>query len=171
MDKSLFRSTERKLYNFYSKDKKINSLKNKIEILEKQIRDIENDLRTCNVNIEEESRSISYEERVQSSGDGCSYAERAIIRATEKQLQDIEKKKYEIEITKGLIRDIELDNSIIEYNIKFLNDESKILLKLKYKDKKKEWQIGQKLNSSQSRVNKMKNDLIKDISNWDSWLS
>lgn len=37
IDKETFRATEKKIYNYFKKDKVINSLKHKVEILNKQV--------------------------------------------------------------------------------------------------------------------------------------
>ncbi|WP_027633366.1 hypothetical protein [Clostridium hydrogeniformans] len=169
MDRNLFRATEKKLYNYFSKDKKIDSLRNKIKLLEQQSDAIENRIKHTDISIPIESRSIEFSERVTCSSDGTSYMERTMIKIIDNLLIEKARKEEEITKTEELIRSIEEDNNIIGYNIGFLSDESKKLLKLKYKDKKKEWEIGQEINLSQSRVNKLKNELIKDISNWDNW--
>ena len=78
-----FKIIEDKLYNFFNKEKKIAALRYQIEILRKQIERLDKDLRECNITIEIESSSPSFEERVQSSSDGTSYAEREVIRITD----------------------------------------------------------------------------------------
>ncbi|WP_461615416.1 hypothetical protein [Clostridium sp. Marseille-QA1073] len=83
MDKTFFRLTEKKLYNFFNRDKKIGSIKQKIELLNKKLENIEKKFREINIFIPEESRSINYEERVQNSNDESSYAERTAIKITE----------------------------------------------------------------------------------------
>ena len=84
-----------------------------------------------------------------------------------------QKRKHEKELEKeellGIIDKIELDNAILEYNIQSLNSEWYKLIELKYKFKKKEQQISEELNISQSQVNRIKQKIIADINRWEDW--
>lgn len=169
MSRDRFKQTEDKLYNYFNKEKKIATLNYRIEVLKKQIDKINQELRECDVNIEIESSSPAFEERVQSSSDGTSYAERELIRITDLKLKRKLSKEIEIEEIKEEIENIELDNSILEYNLQFINEEWYKLLELKYKFKKNEVQISLEMNISQSQVNKIKQKVIADIRRWEEW--
>lgn len=169
MSRDRFKKTEDKLYNYFNKEKKIATLNYRIEVLKKQIDKINQELRECDINIEIESNSPGFEERVQSSSDGTSYAEREVIRITELKLKRKVSKEIEIEELKEEIENIELDNSILEYNLKYINEEWYKLLELKYKFKKNETQISLEMNISQSQVNKIKQKAIADIRRWEEW--
>ena len=164
-----FKLIEDKLYNFFNKEKKIAALRYQIDILRKQIERLDKDLRKCNINIEIESSSPGFEERVQTSSDGTSYAEREVMRITDLKLKRKAEKKLEIEELLVLIDKVELDNAILEYNLQFINEEWHKLLELKYKDKKSEQQIAIEMNMSQSQVNKIKQKVIFDIKRWEEW--
>lgn len=170
IDKEIFRKTEKKLYNFFRKDKKIGSLNRKIELLNNQIDDIEKKLRNINITIPEESRAITYEERVQTSSDGTSYAERAAIRITDNLLKEQSRKFEEIAKLEEEIRDIEADNIIMEDNIKDLSEEDKHFLKLKYEEGKKDWQVGEKLGMSQPTATRARQRLVENVARWEEWL-
>ena len=169
MSRDRFKKTEDKLYNYFNKEKKIATLNYRIELLKKQIDKINQELRECDVNIEIESSSLWFEERVQTSSDGTSYAEREVIRITELKLKRKVSKEIEIEELKEEIENIELDNSILEYNLQYINEEWYKLLELKYKFKKNETQISLEMNISQSQVNKKKKKAIADIRRWEEW--
>lgn len=169
MSRDRFKKTEDKLYNYFNKEKKIATLNYRIEVLKKQIDKINQELRECDVNIEIESSSPAFEERVQSSPDGTSYAEREVIRITDLKLKRKLSKEIEIEELKEEIENIELDNSILEYNLQYINEEWYKLLELKYKFKKNEVQISLEMNISQSQVNKIKQKAIADIRRWEEW--
>jgi hypothetical protein len=164
-----FKKTEDKLYNYFNKEKKIATLNYRIEVLKNQIDKINQELKECDVSIEVESSSPGFEERVQSSSDGTSYAEREVIRITDLKLKRKLSKEIEIEEIKEEIENIELDNSILEYNLQFINEEWYKLLELKYKFKKNETQISLEMNISQSQVNKIKQKAIADIRRWEEW--
>lgn len=169
MSRDKFKKTEDKLYNYFNKEKKIATLNYRIEVLKKQIDKINQELRECDINIEIESSSPAFEERVQTSSDGTSYAEREVIRITELKLKRKVSKEIEIEELKEEIENIELDNSILEYNLQYINEEWYKLLELKYKFKKNETQISLEMNISQSQVNKIKQKAIADIRRWEEW--
>lgn len=169
MSRDKFKKTEDKLYNYFNKEKKIATLNYRIELLKKQIDKINQELRECDVNIEIESSSLGFEERVQTSSDRTSYAEREVIRITELKLKRKVSKEIEIEELKEEIENIELDNSILEYNLQYINEEWYKLLELKYKFKKNETQISLEMNISQSQVNKIKQKAIADIRRWEEW--
>lgn len=169
MSRDKFKKTEDKLYNYFNKEKKIATLNYRIELLKKQRDKINQELKECDVSIEVESSSPGFEERVQSSSDGTSYAEREVIRITELKLKRKLSKEIEIEEIKEEIENIELDNSILEYNLKYINEEWYKLLELKYKFKKNEVQISLEMNISQSQVNKIKQKAIANIQRWEEW--
>lgn len=169
MSRDRFKKTEDKLYNYFNKEKKIATLNYRIEVLKKQIDKINQELRECDVNIEIESSSPGLEERVQTSSDGTSYAEREVIRITDLKLKRKLSKEIEIEEIKEEIENIELDNSILEYNLQYINEEWYKLLELKYKFKKNEVQISLEMNISQSQVNKIKQKAIANIQRWEEW--
>jgi chaperonin cofactor prefoldin len=133
MDKELFRETENKVCRYYQKDKLIESLNTRLKLLESQINNIEKDLKSCNINIEPNIKPISYEERVQSSGDGSSYAEKEAIRITEYKIKRMTEKKMEKEKILEQIDKIELDYNFIKDAIEPIKGRFKELLELKYK--------------------------------------
>ena len=75
-----FKKIEEMLYNYFNKKRRIDALKHQIKILDKQIEKIDRNLRSCNITIEEESSSLLFDERVQTSSNGISYAEREVMK-------------------------------------------------------------------------------------------
>ncbi|AJA42642.1 hypothetical protein phiCT9441A_30 (endogenous virus) [Clostridium phage phiCT9441A] len=169
IDKETFRKTERKLYNYYCKDRRIQSLNRKIELLKKQINDIDIKLRNVDVNIPEESRAITYEERIQTSNNSASYAEQALMRITDRLLNEKTRKEEEIGLLEEEIRNIEADNIIIEDNIGELGEEDKKFLKLKYGKGKKDWQLGNDLGMDQSTATRKRQKLVENVAKWEEW--
>lgn len=171
MDEIKFIEMEEKLRNYFNKDKKISVLNRKLEVLKNQIDVIEYKLKNVAVDLPEESRSMTYEERVQTSPTGESYAERTLLRITDKLIEEkFWKMEQAVDIEKAL-RNMEADNAIIEANIKDLRLEDQEFLKEKYKYKKADWQVGMKFNMSQGAVTKRRHRLIENIVNWDMWIS
>lgn len=169
MDKELFEKTESQLTRYFSKDKIIKSLTDKLSLLDKQIKSIDEDLRTSNISIEPESSSPSFEQKVQTSASGISYAEREIMRVTEYKIKRMTEKQMEKEKTLEQIDKIELDYNFIKDAIEPIQGISKELLELKYKKGLGEQEIGNKLHLTQSQINKKKWRLVKKIADWDQW--
>lgn len=169
MDKETFRKTERMLYNYFKKDKKISSLNKKISLLRKQINDIDQRLRNVDIDIPEESKSITYEERVQTSSDGSSYAERTLMRITDRLLIEKSRKTEEISNLEEQIRQIVADNIIIEDNIKDIREEDRKFLRLKYGEEMKDWQVGNKLGMSQPTSTRTRQRIVENVARWETW--
>jgi hypothetical protein len=170
IDKITFRNTEKKLYNYYGKDKKIYSINKKINLLKKQIESIKEKLENVNIEIPEESRSMTYEERVQNSSDGSSYAEKMLIRITDKLLREKLRKEEEVLDLEEELRDIEADNVIIENNIRNIKHKEILdFLNMKYKEQLKDWQIGMKIEKDQSTVTRTRQKIVINIANGEEW--
>ncbi|WP_242874657.1 MULTISPECIES: hypothetical protein [Clostridium] len=171
IDKETFRNTERKVYNYFKKDRAINSLKHKVDILDKQVDQIEKKLRSTDISIPEESRAMTYEEKVQTSPNSESYAERTAVRIVDKLLKEQSRKLEEIADTEEQIREIEADNVIIDDNIRELCKKDFEFLKSRYGKELPEWRVGIELHMSQSQVNRKKQRIIENIANWGMWHS
>lgn len=169
MNKELFRETENKLIKYFNKDKITGSLKAKLAILDKQIQEIDKDLRECNISIEEESSSPSFEQKVQTSGTGMSYAEREVMRVTELQIRRKINKQLERQNVLEEMDIIEIECDEIEWKVKDFTGELKTLLELSYKDKHGENTIADKMHLSQSQVNRRKQQIIRKIVMWNGW--
>ena len=138
--------------------------------MNRQIEDIEKELRECNyIDIEEESSSPSFTERVQTSGTGISYAERQVISLTDMKLNRKKKKELEKENILSKLDDLESITAEMEWKVEQLKDNYKKMLTLIYKENMNEVQISFKLHLSQSQVNKRKNQILEKIFMWEKW--
>lgn len=169
MNKGIFTEIENKVRRYYQKDKLTKSLEDKLRLLNKQIETIENDLKTCNISIEPSIKAISFEERVQSSSNGTSYAEREAMKITEFKIKRLRDKEMEREKTLEQIDQIELDYSFIKDAIEPIQGQARQILELSYKKGWGEQQIGNTLHLTQPQINKKKWRLIKKIADWDQW--
>jgi DNA-directed RNA polymerase specialized sigma subunit len=168
VDKKIFEKTEWKLYRYFEKDKKIKSLDNKIRLLESHIKLINEKIKNMDISIPIESRSISFDEKVQVSNDGTSYVERTMINIIDRLEREIINNKDEIIKLEELIRKIKEDNKMLDDYIIYLNNDYKNFLEYKYRDKLKNWQIANKLNISEVTCTRIKRELINDISRWEN---
>lgn len=169
MDKELFRKIEGKLYRYYAKDKHEKALKERLRILEGQIETINKELRSCKIKLEPESKSPSFSERVQTSSDGMSYAEREVMRITDLKIERKAQKRIEREKTLEQLDNLEIEYNEIEWKIRDFNGELKQILELKYKEGLNEIKIAHKMHLDQSQVNRKKQQIINKIVMWDMW--
>lgn len=88
MDKIQITNMESKFRDYFNRDKRTKVLNVNLNILKIQIDEIEYKLKNVKVDLPEESRSMTYEERVQTSPTGESYTERTLIRITDKLIQE-----------------------------------------------------------------------------------
>ena len=163
--KKELKEIEDKLYNYFAKDRKIASLKYKIEVLEQQIENIKREKIDCT----KWYAGISWGDKVQTSPTGTSFAETEIIKLEERKEQRISECLQEIEDIKETIDKIQKENSIIDYNIKFLGEEEKQILNYKYKYKWNEFKIARELFKDQSVINKKRRKILYDIVRWEEW--
>lgn len=166
VDKEIFRRTEGRLYRYFEDKQKIKCLELECIDLDQQKERIRKDIQETNVFIEEESKSMSYEERVQTSTNCTSYAERALIN----EISNLEKEW--IYIRKKLlkkrtrIREIERRVSHIKNNLAMLSEENKRFIELKYGDKQSLEEIGQVLNIAKTTAHRKREELVENISLW-----
>lgn len=168
--KILYEETNDKLFKYFNKDDIYKGLNKQLSVLDKQISDIEKELRECNyISIDEQSSSPGFDERVQTSSTGISYAEGQMIRLTELKLKRKAKKEIERENILEQLEDMEIIETEMEWKVEQLQDNLKKLLKMIYKDNMSEVQISLKLHLSQSQVNKRKNQILEKIFMWEKW--
>ncbi|MBE6070707.1 MAG: hypothetical protein E7208_01985 [Clostridium butyricum] len=166
----LYKETEDKLFKYFNKDDIYKGLNKQLSVLNKQIADIEKELRECNyVSIDEESSSPGFDEKVQTSSTGTSYVEGQMIRLTDLKLKRKAKKEIERENIIEQLEDMETIESEMEWKVEQLQGNFKELLKMIYKDNMNEVQISFKLHLSQSQVNKRKNQILEKIFMWEKW--
>jgi len=166
IDKETFRKAEGRLYRHYNILQNIKFLELECEELEKQKERIRRDMRETNVTIEEESRSITFEERVQTSSSGVSYAERALMQEVEKLEKEwifIRKKLLKKRIK---IREIERQVFSLKNNITMLSEENRRFIELKYGDKKSIEEIADSLNMARTTAYRKREELVEDIAQW-----
>ena len=159
----IFKKTEGRLYRFYEDQQKIKCLELECIDLEQQKEKIRKDIQETNVFIEEESKSITYEERVQTSSNCTSYAERALINEIDKLEKEWIYVRKKLLKKRVKIRELERKNINIKNNIEMLSEENKRFIELKYGDKKSFEEIGQVLNMGKTTAYRKREELINNI--------
>lgn len=167
MDKDLFRKTEGKLYRYFQSKKKIYSIKERINWLEKQLETIEYDIKHSNVAIDYYQNGTGIQERVQSSASGSSYAETEMckeIGKLEREHLDITKKILKC---KSKLRELDGYIEHIKSNIEMLSEDDKRFIELKYGDKKNILAISLMLNIASATAYRKREELVENIAIWD----
>lgn len=136
MDKRL-KEMENKLKNYFNRSKRIKALNKRLKLLKDQVAEINYKLEHIDYNLPDESICVGYEERVQTSPTGYSFAERTLYNITDKLLKEKAWKEEKINDIEEMLRNIETDNTIIESNIIDLREEDKEFLAERYKYNKK----------------------------------
>jgi hypothetical protein len=170
-DKKDLSEIENKLKNYFLKDQKIKSYKLKIEVIKKQKAELDLQIKNNDIVIPIESSSPSFEERVQTTPTGMSYAERTMLNIIDKKIMESSNYQEDIYALESKIRRIEIDCAEIGENIKTLDEDSLKLLSMRYKDNKKDWQIGQDLRMDQSTVTRKRMRILLDIFKFENWVN
>ncbi|WP_373845196.1 hypothetical protein [Clostridium sp.] len=166
---SRMKEIEQKLFNYFNRDKRIRVLNNRLELLRKQISEINYKLEHIDYDLPEESMAIGYDEKVKTSPTGYSFAERTLYNITDRLLESKKIKEGQIANIENTIRDIIADSTNIGDNIELIRDGDREFLKQKYKYGKKDWQLGMEYGISRQAASKRKNTIILDILKWEVW--
>lgn len=167
MDKEILREVEKRLYDYFDHEYMVKGIKLKINKLEEQIKQIREDIKNNNVIIEEESRSITYGEKVQTSSDCTSYAEREFMKAIDRLEREKVFKLSRIGELKTELRKIEEEFSETECKIERLPQLDLEFIKLKYKSKPRlsVEEVSNELNMSRSSAYIKRDKIINEIYN------
>lgn len=170
MKENIFRKTERRLYNYFNKDKLINSYRDKINYLTNYIKELDYKIKNIDIEINTDIRAISYDEKVQSSLDSSSYIEKIMVEMIDSLICEKYRVKKEIIELETRIKRLEADNKIIESNITMLRDDFQEFINNKYRDRKYNREIALEMNMSESSITRLKKQALKVIENWEGTL-
>jgi len=163
-----FKKTEGMLYRYYRNIRKKDRLKHKKYTLENRIEQIKRDIKTINIELDDNVKAIDYsKEKIQSSsvGSGLEQSLMEEITKLENELKTIIKAKLKLQ---AKIRLLETEISDIEYVINQLSEEYKQLVELKYGNSMKisNTAIGMKLNMTEATVRRKRVEVVETIAKW-----
>ena len=166
MKKDEVEKLEKKLENFYKKDRIIISYEREIERLIKDIENIDRRIKECDFTIPVTYGSSSFSERVQSSNSGESNAEKELMKLILRlENKKIEKNK-EIEGIRDIINSIEEDSFKIRRNLYSLKLDYINLIELKYKYGKSNRAIAIETHMSESTISRKIRTILKEVKSW-----
>ncbi|GAA0076173.1 hypothetical protein UT300005_05510 [Clostridium sp. CTA-5] len=165
MDKELFDKTEDQLKRYYRYKNKINKKYRKVEMLEDQIKVIDNQIRNVHnyISLDTMPPGAGCGERVQSSISGSSYMEKQMENeVTKLEKRKVEKIRQKIK-AESKIMDMQSFIRIMDTNIEMLNEEDKRFIELKYGDEKEVPYIAMQLNMAQATAYRHREELVENI--------
>ena len=165
MDKELFDKTEDQLKRYYRYKKQINKKYRKVEMLEEQIKAIDNQIRNVHnyISLDVFPPGSGVGERVQASISGSSYMEKQMEQeVTKLEKRKVEKIKQKIK-AESKIMDMQSFIRIMDTNIEMLNEEDKRFIELKYGDEKEVPYIAMQLNMAQATAYRHREELVENI--------
>lgn len=168
----LFRKTEGQLYRYYRYKSKIQKQKRKVEILEQQIQDLDNQMRNVHkyINLDTMPPGAGISDGVQTSISGSSYMEKQMEREVDKlEKRKVEKIKSKIK-TESKIMDMQSFIRIMDTNIEMLVEEDKRFVEYFYGAKKKIPYIAMQLNIAIATAYRKREDLVKNIADFMDWI-
>jgi len=172
LSEQAFKKTEGMLYRYYRNIKKKDRLKYKKYTLENRIEQIKRDIKTINIELDDNVKAIDYsKEKIQSSSVGSgvgSSLEQSLMKEItklENELKTIIKAKLKLQ---AKIRLLETEISDTEYVINQLSEEYKQLVELKYGNSEKisNVAIGMKLNMTEATVRRKRVEVVEAIAKW-----
>ena len=170
MRDNFFKKTEKKLYDYFDKDKLIKSYEDKIKYLNKCYQELEIKIKNVDIKIDADIKAISYEARVQTSSDGISCVEKMMVKMIEEL--EIEKARIYLEVDRAerKINNINESNKIIESNINMLHEDILKFIRYKYDERKANKEIAIAMNMSEPSVTRIKILALKRINSWEETL-
>lgn len=154
------RKVENVLADYYQNVNKVNRLMKELKRVRQRMEEIELRIRNTEVFIGLESKSITFEERVQSSSTGESYQEKELQKAISKLEKEYKSNLVEEIVLERDIRILEKDTWIIEDQLQLLPDDEKLFIELKYRDDFSNEYIAKKLAVSTSTLYRIKGNVI-----------
>ena len=158
-----FKETEEKIKNYFENLNEIERLNLKMERLIDLKEKLRQKINNSDVSLENDVKSITYDDVKVHTFSIYSVQERALDKAfndMEKQIKYIEYDIENIEIQISLLRK---ENSDIEFVIDKLNDESRTIIELIYKENKSNLRTGIIMNLDESTIRRKKRYIILDI--------
>ncbi len=158
-----FKETEEKIKNYFENLDEIERLNLKMERLIDLKEKLRQKINNSDVSLENDVKSITYDDVKVHTFSIYSVQERALDKAfndMEKQIKYIEYDIENIEIQISLLRK---ENSDIEFVINKLDDESRTIIELIYKENKNNLRTGIIMNLDESTIRRKKRYIILDI--------
>lgn len=172
MEDELFRKTENQLYRYYRYKNKIQKQIRKVEILEQQIENLDNQMRNVHkyINLDTMPPGAGISDGVQSSISGSSYMEKQMEKEVDKlEKRKVEKIKSKIK-TESKIMDMQSFIRIMDTNIEMLDEEDKRFVEYFYGSDKNVPYIAMQLNMAQATAYRKREDLVKNIADFMDWI-
>ncbi len=144
-----------KISLYYDNQKRIKIYKEKLDILNQKSKEIETEITGLNLqeNLRTDIYGVNYDRIIVNGGKKESFVEREIERIYKKFEEELEELQNDIVVTKETIRRLEKANLDMMCHISQLNEFQQKILELRYKDKKRIYEVAGLLNMSETSIN------------------
>lgn len=165
MKKEYIKTTEQKIRQYFKDSNNIKLIKQTILALENKKEELEQKIKTLNLNfdIDIKGNSMSFEGISTNSTE--SYFEKNIVKQIEDILNIIKNLEEDIANQKNQLLKLEIKNTKLENIFNLLSPEYKMLLNLKYEKNEPELIILNKLVLSKSNYHRLKKKTVESIYN------
>lgn len=165
MKKEYIKTTEQKIRQYFKDSNNIKLIKQTILALENKKEELEQKIKTLNLNfdIDIKRNSMSFEGISTNSTE--SYFEKNIVKQIEDILNIIKNLEEDIANQKNQLLKLEIKNTKLENIFNLLSPEYKMLLNLKYEKNEPELIILNKLVLSKSNYHRLKKKTVESIYN------
>jgi hypothetical protein len=165
MDKELFKKTEGRVYMNFKYKREIYSLRKRVEVIENQIKDIDDSIRNVHkyINVDPYQNGVEILEKVQTSRNCASYMEIEMekeITKLEKEQSNKIKSMHKFEVR---IRDMEFYVRNMGIYIEMLSEEDKKFIEYKYGKGKKVSYIAMELSVAIATIYRKQEELVRNI--------
>lgn len=158
------KEAEEKLKYFYKQKKWIISNKSRIEGLESQIKEIEEDIKNCNIKFNIDIKAINYSNHRVNGGQLPSGLDKIIVEQIDKMQDERKHLTAEILELKEKNRNLKKEIDKLEKNINMLHEEYRLFIKYMYEEKRSlTWISVEMYRGAYSTANRRKEEMLKNI--------
>ena len=165
MKKEYIKTTEQKIRQYFKDTNSIKLIKQTILALETKKEELEQKIKTLNLNFDIDIKDNSMSSEGISTNSTDSYFEKNIVKQIEDILNIIKNLEEDIANQKNQLLKLEIKNTKLENIFNLLSPEYKMLLNLKYEKNEPELIILNKLVLSKSNYHRLKKKTVESIYN------
>ncbi len=166
-----YKETEEKIKKYYESLRVIGGLKHRLEIYKRRKADIERKIENSVIKLADNFGAVSYDGVGGGSGVKISPQEKAVDKAFSLLEKNLEEVKVEMFFIEEQMKNIEMDNSDMEYILKEIKPEYKEIIDYIYKNKSGTLKASVNLHLGRATIYRKKDEVIKDIMKWLNYYS
>lgn len=164
-----YKEEEEELLIYFNRTKILKKLNKQLAAARKEMEFIKEEIRTLSyISIEENLGAQQYTERVQSAPVGH-YVDNIIEKQTDYKLQEQAEKEQDIQTILDEIARVERIIEVKEWDINSLNEEDKIFLEKRYKQKMSQQALALEMYLDQANISRKQKKILKSLHEIKLW--